>query len=95
MVCIYDMKEFSMFLLLFVAFFSVFFFLSGVEFDDGDYSEVNWFFVTILQTYRNSIGDISPPGYPMWVLYLKSENPYLVMQGRTMIAMIWLFWVSH
>lgn len=89
------MKEFSVFLLMWILFFSTFFLISGVAFDDGDYSEVSPFFVNILQTYRNSIGDISPPLYPMWVLYIKSGDPSLVLQGNLMIGIIWVFWVLH
>ena len=60
-VCIKHMQEFMVFMVVWIFFFTLFYQVAGVDFDNQDYSELSPFFVNLIQTYRNSIGDIAPP----------------------------------
>lgn len=65
----------------------------GAEFSDGDYPEFNEFFVMIIQTYRNSIGDIAPPTYDLWT----EENTLKDYPNTStfMILVIWVAWFMN
>ena len=39
--------------------------INGVNLDDSDYANVPHL-AFYLQTFRNTIGDIAPPGYDYW-----------------------------
>ena len=94
-VCIADMKQFIVFLISWILFFTAFYQILGVEFDNGDYQDLNPILIIFLQTFRNSIGDISTPQYPIWSSYASSDDPYHVFQGYSMMAIIWIFWFFH
>ena len=87
-----DTQTFNIYLLAWMFYFCQFYKISGVVFDDGDYPEVGSMFVNILQTYRNSIGDIAAPTYPLWEEFIAKDN---VWQGKFMIFTIWTFWFIH
>ena len=71
------MREFMLFMVIWIIFFSLFYKVAGVEFDAGDYQQLNTFFIDLIQSYRNSIGDIAPPEYPIWIEYVESGDPDL------------------
>ena len=87
-----DTQTFNIYLMAWMFYFCQFYKISGVVFDDGDYPEVGSMFVNILQTYRNSIGDIAAPTYPLWEDFIAKDN---VWQGKFMIFVIWTFWFIH
>lgn len=49
-----------------------------------------------LQVFRNSIGDIAPPGYEKWREYIEYQemlgSNFQYYQGVIMICLIWLLW---
>lgn len=63
--CCDDVKIFLLFFLTWVMIFGVLFQVSGTTFDQKDYATLP-VVAFYLQTYRNSIGDISPPEYAYW-----------------------------
>lgn len=63
-----DFKTFSIFLFAWLLQFSIVFQISGLKFaNDEDYQNLNVFVKFIIQTYRNSIGDILAPSYQIWI----------------------------
>lgn len=64
-----QLVPFTLFFMMWIALFSVCFQVLDVEIDqaDEDYPEVDKFFQYLIMTYRNSIGDITAPGYQNWI----------------------------
>ena len=63
-----------------------------MDIDDGDYPNLDEIAIFGIQTYRNSVGDDSPPGYSFWSNQINSEQttiPYI------MIALIWFMWFMN
>jgi hypothetical protein len=90
-----DMIGFLMFLFLFILSISSFYKLVGATFDAGDYQEVSTFFVFLMQSTRNSIGDISVPKYPYWEARAGSGKANDIF-ATGMIFLIWIiFYVIH
>jgi hypothetical protein len=63
---IYGIKNFSIFLGIFIALFGFINKILGATFGSDDYPEFGMGWIILIQTYRNSIGDISAPMYPGW-----------------------------
>lgn len=84
-----DIVGFLMFLFIFIVSLSAFYKLVGATFDAGDYQEVSTFFVYLMQSTRNSIGDISVPLYPYWV-QRKGHGKANDLFATGMIILIWL-----
>ena len=63
------------FFISWIIFFMIVYRIAEVEFDNGDYPLLDGNLVLLLQTYRNSIGDIAPPLYSRWEEYMQSEDP--------------------
>lgn len=61
--CLYDIQTFTIFLVMWFGTFTIIYLIIGLEVDEGDYKNMNRFFRTFIQVYRNSIGDLSPPVY--------------------------------
>ena len=59
--------------------------------EENDYEGLNTFFVYFIQILRNSLGDLAPPSYGIWIEKAKFEkdNKY----GFLMINLIWGFWL--
>lgn len=63
-----DFRTFSIFLFAWLLLFSIVFQISGLKFDnDQDYQNLNVFVKFMIQTYRNSVGDMLAPSYPIWI----------------------------
>ena len=90
-----DIKLFTIFFICWIIFFSMFYHISGVTFEDGDYPHIGPVVVTFLQSYRNSIGDLAPPKYPLWDSSITSEDPIENLKGHMMITIIWGIWIGH
>ena len=66
----------------------------GATFSDDDYPGLHSFEVTLIQVYRNSIGDIAPPEYKLW--FNPEDNSYYeTAYDFVMIKVIWLLWFTH
>jgi hypothetical protein len=57
--------------------------------EKDDYDGLGFKIRALIQMYRNSIGDISPPKYD---LYLDTEKNITSSENTLMISMIWLVW---
>ena len=67
----------------------------SAKFDEEDYPDLNFFFIMLIQMYRNSIGDISAPSYGRWSDLLESNSKYEQNKAYMMITLIWIVWVLH
>lgn len=87
--CIYDMRNFDIFLVIFIALFAFIYMILGAEFvnanDDYPYFDIGM--IILIQTYRNSIGDISAPKYPGY----EQLNNDSEIKANSMLGMIWMF----
>lgn len=69
----------------------------GCKFDEEDYPSLTLRTRTLIQVYRNSIGDIAAPQYDLWFnpeKYTKEENYgyYEGRLGKMMVGLIWTIW---
>ena len=64
--CIKDISVFLVFLITWILVYAMMLDMMDANFDDGDYPDLNTIAITLLQMYRNSIGDISAPLYTRW-----------------------------
>ena len=46
-------------------------------------------------TYRNSIGDISVPGYSLWIEKYDSNATDELVKKNFMITLIWAVWILN
>ena len=60
-----------------------------------EHPELNSFLVTLIQIYRNSIGDISAPLYDRWSDLVKNGTVSEQNEATIMITLIWIVWVLH
>ena len=72
--CVWDVRIFFYFFMAWVIMFSIIFKVSGAEFDDEDYPTLPGG-AFLIQTYRNSIGDIAPPKYEYWKKFHDKYDP--------------------
>jgi hypothetical protein len=73
--CVNDIIPFLTFFTIFLLITSLLFTVSGVDLmdpNDNDYPEIARTIATLLQNFRNGLGDISPPNFDMWTKYEKS-----------------------
>ena len=89
--CIYDILPFSFFLLLSILSIAFLRIIVGVEVESDDYPLVPNFMQQIIQTHRNSVGDIAAPTYNFWTKQA-DNNPYL---SRVAITMVWGNWLTN
>lgn len=64
--CIESTLVFCIFLGSWVFIFTILLMVIGGQFDDGDYPGLTLRTRTMIQVYRNSIGDIAAPKYNLW-----------------------------
>ena len=88
MTCVYKITSFTVFFFIWIFAFSFFYLILDMEIPLDDYPDLYPFLAYALQTYRNSIGDISPPTYPSWEARLTTEPK----AAHAMITAIWVFW---
>lgn len=65
------MYVFMVFLVFIVSLFSVEFAILGAEYGNEDYPLLATQLYYFMQTFRNSIGDMAPPGYERWTEYIE------------------------
>jgi len=78
--------ELTIFMIFFIFWQFVFAYLgriSGQDVDDGDYSNLSVNSIFILNTFRNSVGDLSPPGTKLWNFYIDDSIKKKVWNANT------------
>ena len=93
--CIKDVSVFMVFLTTWISLFAVMLNMLEVEFSDDDYPNLNTFMRTLIQIWRNSVGDISAPVYSRWSQMMESDLSDENKQAMMMIAIIWIIWTLH
>jgi len=98
--CLFDMQPFLLFFFMLLAFFTVFFRILRVEFDAKDYPGLPSSAIIVLQSYRNSIGDIAPPEFEdfqsndgviltlIWFIWFMNQFFILIIMLNFLIAVI-------
>lgn len=86
-----DAMPFMIFLFAWIMLFSLEFQIVGAEFSDEDYDGFTWKKIYAIQTYRNSIGDISTPGYSKWLTAAEDAHASSWM----MIYSVWFIWLMN
>jgi len=62
---------------------------------DDDYANVFLLARYFLMTYRDSIGDISAPGYSQWMTNLDDNVTKELIAKNILIALIWIVWILN
>ena len=93
--CFRDISVFLVFFITWILVYTMLLDMMEANFDDGDYPDLNIITITLLQMYRNSIGDISAPLYARWSEMLKRTSPFEQNQASIMISLVWTVWVLH
>ena len=89
--CIQSTLVFCIFLGSWVFIFSLLMMTIGCTFDFSDYPGLSLRTSTVLQVYRNSIGDIAAPHYELW--YNAETDTYTKgIKGQIMVLVIWVVW---
>ena len=65
--CIRDISVFGLFMFGWIIVITLIYILLGAEFDNEDYDVLDPKVFFVIQTWRNSIGDIGPPKYSFWM----------------------------
>lgn len=73
---IVDLGPFLCTFLMFILLFTAITLIMESDYDDKDYSEVPKNFRILIQTFRNSIGDIEPQKYGEWGLNKNNDAEY-------------------
>ena len=87
---------FTLFFIMWITFFTVCYQTLKVEISsaDEDYPNVFSFMQYFLMTYRNSIGDISAPGYSNWMK--KSDDvTSQYLEKNAAMTFIWIVWLAN
>lgn len=88
---------FLVFFIMWILFFAILYWILKVEIDSGDEEYLNLpnFFKYFFMTYRNSIGDISVPGYTNWDKSLSNDVTSEFTSKNFMIFLIWMVWLVN
>ena len=82
---------FMIFMLSWVVLFSLEFQILGLEVDPEEYEGLGWKAIYMLQSYRNSIGDLAAPGTSKWSeAAIDSPNASWMM-----IYAVWFIWLLN
>lgn len=92
LMCMEGSVIFIAFLFYWIFAFQLLLLVMGVTFDDGDYTGLSSNAATLIQVYRNSVGDIQAPLYKLWLIDKDDESYY---KSHKMIAVIWYTWLAH
>jgi hypothetical protein len=90
--CLSDVQQFTGFLIVWIFFFVVQSLILGVRIEADDYSGLGFKMRALIQIYRNSIGDIAPPKYD---LYLDKDGMVKGGENKLMVAIIWITWFMN
>jgi hypothetical protein len=82
-----ELVSFLSFMMITIVYFAFSTHIFGASYDSSDYVGVNSFVVILIQTFRNSIGDINPPLYDNW----SEKSPSF--ENNSIIACIWFQWL--
>lgn len=89
--CLLDVLHFTLFYGFFVLTITILFYVTGVSFDDSEYSTLLGFMISFLEVFRSSIGDVRAPLYDFWV-----DNYGSYPTSSTwVITIIWLIWFAN
>ena len=86
-----DVTTFTTFFAGWIVIFAAIFQILGIQFDEADYPFLDTFTKYLLYSYRNSIGDISPPLYDFWSSRVE-ESPTI---AHSMISVVWFAWLAN
>lgn len=84
---IMNMRNFSYFFAMWIVLFSFVFTLSGAKFSADGYGGLGWYGVQLINTFNNSIANISNPETSFW-----HDEGTLSVSSIIMIVTIWLMW---
>ena len=95
-ISIIQVFPFVIFFIMWVTLFTVCYQTLKVEISSAeeDYPNVFTFMQYFLMTYRNSIGDISAPGYSNW-MEKSSDVTSELIEKHAAISFIWLVWLAN
>jgi hypothetical protein len=85
-----DIQTFVVFLVMWILFFALCYLIIGLEIPTDDYGgdkPLNRFFRSVIQAYRNSIGDLAPPEHATWDSLDISDHSKNIMK-----LIIWAIW---
>mmetsp|Transcript_19632 Transcript_19632/g.30271 ORF Transcript_19632/g.30271 Transcript_19632/m.30271 type:complete len:202 (+) Transcript_19632:2112-2717(+) len=82
---IVDVGPFMTFFSLWVLYFTIEFKILKWEMDEEEYKGLTEFVQRLILTFRNSIGDLSLPGYDKWL-----EQP--TWESKLVVSLLWLMW---
>lgn len=88
--CILDLRPFLLFFVTLIILVSLVLIVNQVTYDSQDYPYLPNFWIVFLQTYRNSIGDLSPPDYSYW-----TDDKKISSGEKIIITLIWLVWLLN
>ena len=89
---IYDIRFFIIFFVSWIFVFAHLFKITGANFDDEDYALVPRA-KFVLQTFRNTIGDVAAPQYGYWLeLHKSMDNKSSLNHPMLVIYTIWILW---
>ena len=89
--CIQDVSSSMAFFFLWIFLFALVFQTLGLEIYYDDYGGLGILPTYMMFTYRNTLGDITAPGYNYW-LNQSETDPLL---SNFMIITIWAFWIIN
>lgn len=84
-----SMGSFMLFLTISILFFAFSFDALGISYAGGDYKDIDDFTAILIQTFRNSIGDIAIPDYSGW------KDSTGDWQYKTIMFAIWTLWFMN
>lgn len=88
---------FIRFLILWMIFFTVLYYNLRIEIEEGDeqYNNLPPILQYFMMTYRDSIGDISIPGYKGWDSKFGNETTKDRANKTIIILLIWVVWLMN
>lgn len=90
--CFVDIGAFAVFFLTWVVLFGVMYEILGGDVSNAkDYETVPVTVQFLLNSFRNSIGDVHAPGYKFWVENYDSGPT----TAQVMIYQIWVLWIFN
>lgn len=92
-----EIIPFILFFFIWISLFAILFmnFEVDIQDKDSDYYKMPPFFQFFFFSYRNSIGDISTPGYQNWYKKHGTESNYDIASRRIITILIWSVWIFN
>ena len=89
------MFSFVLYFTLWIALFTVLYYTLQVEVSDSSYPEVNELVKLLLQTFSNSVGNISFPRYDRWIAGIDDLPLHEHNEKKIVVFLIWMVWLSN